>query len=67
MDTDTLITPPTRIVPAHEHFFGTHIYRATQDIRLTQDLLGHASPTTTAGYAAWSHDGPTVETLPVAS
>lgn len=49
------------------HFFGTHIYRATQDIRLTQDLLGHASPTTTAGYAAWSHDGPTVETLPVAS
>ena len=49
------------------HWFGTHIYRATQDIRLTQDLLGHASPTTTAGYAAWSHDGPTVETLPVAS
>ena len=43
------------------------VRRATQDIRLTQDLLGHSSPTTAAGYAAWSHDGPTVETLPVAS
>lgn len=36
------------------HYFATTIYRNTLDLRLTQELLGHASPTTTALYAAWS-------------
>ena len=41
---------------AHQlrHWFGTHIYRATKDLRVTQELMGHRSPNTTAGYAA--HD-----------
>ena len=42
------------------HFFGTEVYRRSQDIRLTQDLLGHSSPTTTALYAAWSPVSATV-------
>lgn len=46
------------------HWFATNLYQATTDIRLTQDMLGHASPTTTAVYARWCHDGPTVELLP---
>lgn len=36
------------------HRFGTDIYRASKDIRLTQDLLGHASPVTTAIYTQTS-------------
>lgn len=33
------------------HWFGTNAYRASQrDLRLTQELLRHASPTTTAVY-----------------
>jgi len=36
------------------HRFATAVYRQTLDLRLTQTLLGHASPTTTAMYAA--HD-----------
>jgi integrase/recombinase XerC len=35
------------------HRYGTFVYRLSRDIRLTQDLMGHASPVTTAGYAAW--------------
>jgi len=46
------------------HWFATHLYRGTLDVRLTQDLLGHASPTTTALYADWTHEGPTVALLP---
>lgn len=42
------------------HRFLTEIYRATKDIRLTQELAGHSSPTTTAGYAAWSPDAAAV-------
>lgn len=38
------------------HRAGTALYRATKDIRLTQDVLGHASPATTAVYAAWSRE-----------
>lgn len=34
------------------HRFGTVTYQACQDIRAVQDLLGHASPATTAVYAA---------------
>ena len=32
----------------------TGIYPVTRDIRLTQDLLGHQSPDTTAIYVAWA-------------
>lgn len=41
---------------AHQlrHHFGSEVYRLSHDIRLTQELLGHASPSTTAVYAAWS-------------
>ncbi len=35
------------------HFFASSVYAASQDLRLTQELMGHASPTTTAVYAAW--------------
>lgn len=43
---------------AHQlrHWYGTHVYRVSRDLRLTQQLLGHASPVTTAGYAAASMD-----------
>jgi integrase/recombinase XerC len=46
------------------HWFGTNVYRQSLDIRMTQEFLGHSSPTTTAGYAAWTHDGPVIEDLP---
>jgi integrase/recombinase XerC len=36
------------------HWFGTSVYAACRDLRVTQELLGHADPQTTAGYAAWS-------------
>ena len=41
---------------AHQlrHWFGSRTYRECSDIRVVQELLGHASPTTTAMYAAWS-------------
>lgn len=37
---------------AHQlrHWFGTHVYRASRDLLLTQKLLGHESPTTTTVY-----------------
>ena len=35
-------------------FFGSRAYSQSQDLRATQELMGHASPQTTAGYAA--HD-----------
>jgi integrase len=39
------------------HRFGTAIYRASgQDLLLTQRLMRHASPATTAGYAAVADD-----------
>jgi integrase len=38
------------------HWFGTSLYGATHDLRLTQELMGHQSPITTAGYTAWSPD-----------
>lgn len=33
------------------HWFGTEIQKRYKDLRVTQELLGHASPATTAGYA----------------
>lgn len=34
------------------HRFGTEAYRVRRDLRMVQELLGHAFPATTAGYAA---------------
>jgi site-specific recombinase XerC len=35
------------------HHATRSVYEATQDLRLCQDLAGHASPVTTSRYAAW--------------
>lgn len=42
---------------AHQgrHLFLTTVYEASQDLRVTQELAGHASPVTTSIYAAWSN------------
>lgn len=39
-------------VPSHDlrSTFGTELYRRTKDLRLVQELLGHASPDTTVSY-----------------
>lgn len=43
---------------AHQlrHAYGTEVYRRSHDLRLTQELMGHSSPATTAGYTAWAQD-----------
>lgn len=38
------------------HRFATRIYANSRDIRVTQELMGHANIATTAGYAAHSPD-----------
>jgi integrase len=38
------------------HRFGTQLYRTSKDLLLTQKLMRHASPTTTAGYALVADD-----------
>jgi site-specific recombinase XerD len=42
---------------AHQlrHWFATEVYASSKDIRVTQELLGHSDPSTTAGYVAYSH------------
>lgn len=35
------------------HWFATSMYQQTRDLRMVQGLLGHASPSTTAGYAKY--------------
>lgn len=35
------------------HFFGTRTYIISKDLRQTQEMMGHSSPQTTAGYAAF--------------
>lgn len=40
----------------YRHWFGTHVYRQTRDLRLVQSLMGHADPNTTAGYVAINPD-----------
>jgi integrase/recombinase XerC len=44
------------VATAHQlrHWFGTGIYAQSHDIRMTQELLGHQSPNTTAIYVAWA-------------
>lgn len=55
---------------AHQlrHWFGTMVQRESGDIRTTQELLGHASPSTTAGYSAFSFEAgrAAVRALPAA-
>ena len=48
------------------HRFGTVLYQQTHDLRLVQELMGHADPSTTAGYAAYDRSGAAaaVEALP---
>lgn len=36
------------------HWFGTSVYAKSLDLRLTQELLGHADPSTTAGYVQYA-------------
>lgn len=49
------------------HWFGTEAYRATKDLRRVQELMGHARPESTAGYAEVSAADAidVVEALPV--
>jgi integrase len=44
---------------AHQlrHWFGTNLYAQTHDIRLTQEMLGHADLATTAIYTAFDRQG----------
>lgn len=47
------------IASAHQlrHAFATEVYRRSGgDLRMTQELLGHSSPSTTAIYTAWAQD-----------
>lgn len=43
---------------AHQlrHAFATEVYRRSGDLRMTQELLGHSSPSTTAIYTQWAQD-----------
>lgn len=44
---------------AHQlrHAYATEVYRRSNgDLRMTQELLGHSSPSTTAIYTAWAQD-----------
>lgn len=48
------------------HYYGTEVYRLSGgDLLMVQNLLGHASPATTAVYAAWdqSRAAPVVQLL----
>lgn len=37
------------------HRFGSQAYQATRDLRAVQELMGHAHPQSTAGYAAFNN------------
>ena len=49
------------------HWYATHVQRAAGDIRVTQELLGHASPRTTALYTEVAYEAKraAVEALPL--
>lgn len=48
------------------HWFGTMVQRLYKDLRVTQELMGHSSPSTTAGYAmvAGEQTRAAIEALP---
>jgi len=48
----------TRNVASHDFrmTFGSTVYKSSQDLRTTQELLGHASPNTTMGYTLIEDD-----------
>jgi integrase len=48
------------------HRCGTMAYRASKDLRAVQELMGHASPSTTSGYAAYDRSvlAAAVESIP---
>jgi integrase len=39
----------------YRHWFGTETWRASRDLRVVQELLGHQSPVTTAGYTLYGN------------
>ena len=49
------------------HRFGTQAYAGTRDLLVVQGLMGHANPSTTAGYAAYADAdaAAAVEAIPV--
>jgi integrase/recombinase XerC len=49
------------------HWFATTTYSRRRDLRMVQELLGHSSPSTTAGYAAFDRADAAnvIEELPV--
>ena len=51
------------------HWFGTRLWADTKDLRLVQEMMRHASPTTTAGYTAYDQSlaGAAVRALRVES
>jgi integrase/recombinase XerC len=50
------------------HYFATVVYRQSgYNLRLTQDLLGHASPATTAIYTHWTNEEATAAVFGVAA
>jgi len=42
---------PGMTIHRARHWFGTMVQRLHKDLRVTQQLMGHANPRTTAGYA----------------
>ena len=38
------------------HRFGTELYRASPDLRMVQEIMGHSSPNTTARYVAHNNE-----------
>jgi integrase/recombinase XerC len=51
------------------HRYGSQLYQASRDLRMVQSVLGHSSPVTTSGYAAWDQPSAVaaVAALPVAA
>jgi len=37
------------------HAYGTAMYAASNDLRMVQEVMGHSSPNTTAGYVGYAH------------
>lgn len=48
--------PPLYSFHSLRHRYGTEVYRASRDIRLVQELLGHASLQTTQAYVAFDDE-----------